>query len=362
MIKIENLHKSFGDLKVLKGISIEIEQGECVSIIGGSGSGKSVFLRTMAMLEIPEEGKIWIENKDITSPGCNLNKMREKMGMVYQGFHLFSHLNVIDNITLAPRKILGLSKEEAERKGMELLEMVGLASKAKAMPRHLSGGQSQRIAIARCLAMDPKIILFDEPTSALDPSMVGEVQAIIRSLLGIGITMLIVTHEMNFAQDIASRIFYMDEGIIYEEGTPEEIFQNPKKNKTINFIRKLKLFEYEINSKDFDLIAMVSQVDRFCSKYGFSKGYIFTTQLLLEEIITVLLDKYYSEINPSIKFTIEYSEADNKLKLYIFYQGENINIAEECMDEIQKMILIGKTQTLEHFYAEGVNEIRLTIK
>lgn len=361
MIRVENLHKSFGKLEVLKGINTCINDGECIAIIGGSGTGKSVFLRSLAMLEIPDQGHILIDGDDITSQGFNLNKMRENMGMVYQGFHLFCHLNVLDNITLAPQKVLGKTKEEAEKKAMELLELVGLVSKAKAMPKHLSGGQSQRIAIARCLAMNPKIILFDEPTSALDPTMVGEVLAIIRNLLGLGITMIIVTHEMKFAQDVASRVFYMDEGIIYEEGSPEEIFNNPQKPKTINFIKKLKVFEYQIHDKAFDLISMVSQVNQFCEKYGLSKWNLFSVQLLLEEVITVLLDKYYSQKQPNINFTIEYSEADNELIILIHYEGENINIINEYMDEIQKKILIGKCHNYSHNYSNEINKIKLTI-
>ena len=360
MIKIENLYKAFGELNVLNGINAEINEGECVVVIGGSGSGKSVFLRSIAMLETPDKGKIYIEQDEITAPGFNLNKMREKMGMVYQGFHLFSHLNVLDNITLAPQKILGLSKKEAEEKAMGLLDLVGLVSKAKVMPSKLSGGQSQRIAIARCLAMNPKLILFDEPTSALDPTMVGEVLAIIRGLLGRGITMVIVTHEMQFAKDVASRVFYLDEGTIYEKGTPEQIFNNPQKIKTINFIKKLKLFEYNIDSKNFDFIAMVSQIDQFCKKYTISKGNIFVIQLIIEEIITTLLNKHYVENRPNIDLTIEYSESDSKLKIYIGYYGNNTNIVDN-MDEIQKKILLAKTHQLEHTYSDGKNELILII-
>ncbi len=361
MIKVENLHKNYGELRVLNGIDADIDEGECIAIIGGSGAGKSVFLRSMAMLEIPDQGTIWIEGENITTPGFNLNKMHEKMGMVYQGFHLFSHLNVLDNITLAPRKILGMSQPKAQQKAMELLEMVGLTAKAKAMPQQLSGGQCQRIAIARCLAMNPKIILFDEPTSALDPTMVGEVLAIIRKLLGRGITMLIVTHEMGFAQDVASRIFYMDEGIIYEQGSPERIFNSPQLPKTKNFIQKLKLFSYEIVSKDFDLIAMVASIDQFCQKYGLTKEHIFTAQLLLEEIVTSLLRKCYTDRQPDIQFTIEYAEFTKKLKLFIVYRGESINIIEEGMDEIQRMILTGKSESYTHSYDSGANQLKMII-
>ena len=281
--------------------------------------------------------------------------------MVYQGFHLFSHLNVLDNITLAPRKILGQKKAEAEKRAFELLEMVGLTAKAKAMPNQLSGGQSQRIAIARCLAMNPKIILFDEPTSALDPTMVGEVLAIIRKLLGQGITMLIVTHEMNFAQDVASRIMYLDEGVIYEQGTAEQIFHNPQRQKTINFIRKLKILEYEIDSREFDLIAFFSRIEAFCQKYGLNRKTILTAQLILEEIITTLLDKYYLTDTPQIKCNVEYSEANNELMLYVSYKGIEENIIEQAMDEIQKLLVKGKTKSYAHFYKEGSNELIIKI-
>jgi polar amino acid transport system ATP-binding protein len=361
MIEIQNLHKSFGNLRVLNGISAEISDGECIALIGGSGAGKSVFLRCLAMLEMPDEGRIIIDGQDITAPGVNLNKVRERMGMVYQGFHLFSHLNVLDNITLAPCKILKQPKPEAERKAMELLELVGLASKAKSMPRQLSGGQSQRIAIARCLAMNPKVILFDEPTSALDPVMTGEVLAIIRSLLGRGITMLLVTHEMKFAEDAASRVFFLDEGTIYEQGSPEQIFHSPQKPKTIRMIKKLKLFETEISDRNFDWIAMFSRVRQFCEKYGLTKWMLFTVQLVLEEILTTLLNIYFSQCCPKIRFTLEYSETDKSMELHVFYQGENVNIFTECMDEVQQKILTGKCRSRIHTYSDEINEIQLTL-
>lgn len=360
MIQIQNLYKSFGNLGVLNGINAEISDGECIALIGGSGAGKSVFLRCLAMLETPDEGHIIIDGQDITAPGVNLNKVRERMGMVYQGFHLFSHLNVLDNITLAPRKIMKLPKAEAEHRAMELLELVGLSSKAKAMPRQLSGGQSQRIAIARCLAMNPKIILFDEPTSALDPAMTGEVLAIIRSLLGRGITMLLVTHEMKFAEDAASRVFFLDEGTIYEQGTPAQIFHSPHKPKTIRMIKKLKLFEMEISERNFDWIAMFSRVRQFCEKYGLTKWMLFTVQLVLEEILTVLLNTYFSQSNPKIHFTLEYSETDKSMELHVFYHGKNVNIFTDGMDEVQQKILAGKCRSRTHTYNDGINEIQLT--
>ena len=218
MIKVSGLTKKFGDLIVFQNINTHINRGECIAIIGPSGMGKSVFLRTITMLEKPDNGSIFINGVDITQKGVDLNRIREKMGMVYQGFHLFSHLNVLENITLAPRLVRKLDFGMAEKRAMELLNMVGLEDKAQSYPHELSGGQQQRIAIARSLAMDPEIILFDEPTSALDPTMTCEVLSIIRKLTKMGLTMLIVTHEMNFAKEVADRIFYMDEGGIYEEG------------------------------------------------------------------------------------------------------------------------------------------------
>ena len=211
MIRVEKLSKAFGSLQVLRDVTLTVEKGERIVIIGGSGCGKSVFLRCMDLLEIPDKGTVFVGEDELTSRKADLNRIRRKVGMVYQGFHLFSHMNVLDNITLAPVKLLGLSREEAEKKEENLLGMVGLESKKYAMPEVLSGGQKQRIAIVRCLAMEPEVMLFDEPTSALDPTMVGEVLATLRLLAKQGMTMIIVTHEMGFAREIATRVLYMDE-------------------------------------------------------------------------------------------------------------------------------------------------------
>ena len=254
MIRVENLSKSFGSLHVLKDVNLTVEKGERIVIIGGSCCGKSVFLRCMDLLEKPDAGRVFIMDEELTAPKADLNRIRRRVGMVYQGFHLFSHLNVLDNITLAPVKLLGLSRKEAERKAEKLLEMVGLSGKKYMMPEHLSGGQKQRIAIARCLAMEPDVMLFDEPTSALDPTMVGEVLATLRLLAKQGMTMVIVTHEMAFAREIATRILYMDEQGIYEEGTPEEIFDAPKRSRTRDFIHRMKYFSWQTDSRDFDFL------------------------------------------------------------------------------------------------------------
>lgn len=239
MIKITNLHKSFGKNEVLKGINTHIKKGEVVVVIGPSGSGKSTFLRCLNLLEIPTDGKIVFEGNDITDKKVNIDKLRENMGMVFQGFNLFPHKKVIDNITLAPIKVKKMEPKAAREKAEGLLDMVGLKDKAETYPSSLSGGQKQRIAIARALAMEPDVMLFDEPTSALDPEMVGEVLNVMKKLANEGMTMVVVTHEMGFAREVGDRIFFMDGGNILEEGTPDEIFNHPKNERTKDFLSKV---------------------------------------------------------------------------------------------------------------------------
>ncbi len=239
LIKTEGLEKAFGKVQVLKGITTEIHKGEVVVIIGPSGSGKSTFLRTLNLLEEPTGGKIYFEGVDITDPKININKHRQKMGMVFQQFNLFPHMTVLKNMTLAPIKLLKLSKADAEKRATELLDRVGLADRANAYPNQLSGGQKQRVAIVRALCMQPDVMLFDEPTSALDPEMVGEVLSVMKKLADDGMTMAVVTHEMGFAREVADRVLFIDEGIIMEEGTPEEVFGNPKSPRLKDFLSKV---------------------------------------------------------------------------------------------------------------------------
>lgn len=239
MIHVNNLYKSFGKNDVLKGINEHIKKGEVVVVIGPSGSGKSTFLRCLNLLEEPTSGEIVFEGNSITDKKVDINKIREKMGMVFQQFNLFPHKTVLENLTIAPIKVKGISKAEAEKKAFELLERVGLTDKAKAYPSSLSGGQKQRIAIARALAMEPDVMLFDEPTSALDPEMVGEVLSVMKDLAKDGMTMVVVTHEMGFAREVGDRILFMDAGNIVEQGTPEEIFSHPKNSRTIDFLSKV---------------------------------------------------------------------------------------------------------------------------
>lgn len=239
IIQVRDLHKKFGDLEVLKGISCEINKKEVVCVIGPSGSGKSTFLRCLNLLEDISGGKIMINGHDLTDPKTEINKVRTEVGMVFQSFNLFPHMTVMQNIMLAPTKVKKISKEEAWRTGMELLDKVGLKDKADVYPSSLSGGQMQRVAIARALAMNPEIMLFDEPTSALDPELVGEVLSVMKNLAEEGMTMVVVTHEMGFAREVADRVFFMDQGIIMEEGKPEQIFSAPKNERTQSFLRKV---------------------------------------------------------------------------------------------------------------------------
>ncbi len=240
IIKTENLCKYYGEsIHALDGVSAEIKKGEVVVIVGPSGSGKSTYLRSLNLLEIPTSGKILFEGADITDPKININLHRRKMGMVFQQFNLFPHMTVLKNLTLAPMKLLKKSKEEAESKALELLKRVGLADRAGAYPSQLSGGQKQRVAICRALCMDPDVMLFDEPTSALDPEMVGEVLDVMKSLAKEGMTMVVVTHEMGFAKDVADRVIFMCDGKILEEGTPEEFFSNPKDERAKQFLKSI---------------------------------------------------------------------------------------------------------------------------
>lgn len=236
---VSQLKKSFGQNEVLKGINLEVDEGEVVCIIGPSGSGKSTFLRCMNGLEEINSGKVLVDHIDITDPKTNINKVREEIGMVFQHFNLFPHLSVLDNITLAPVESKRLTKSEAKEKALQLLDTVGLAEKANVYPHSLSGGQKQRVAIARALAMNPDIMLFDEPTSALDPEMVGEVLEVMKKLAKDGMTMVVVTHEMGFAREVGDRVIFMDGGYIVEEGTPEEVFQNPQNPRTQDFLNKV---------------------------------------------------------------------------------------------------------------------------
>lgn len=310
MIQIKHLQKRFDNLDVLSDVNLNIKQGEIISIIGPSGTGKSTFLRCLNLLEQPTGGSIIIDGEEVLNGKVNASKLRQKMGMVFQSFNLFNHLSVLDNVCIGPVKLLGKSRREAEAKAMDLLKLVGMAEKADSMPSELSGGQKQRAAIARCLSMDPEIILFDEPTSALDPTMVSEVLSVIRALARQGMTMAIVTHEMNFARDVSTRVVYMDEGIIYEEGTPEEIFEHPKRERTRVFVNRIRDFHYQFHSPDYDRFHLKSEWQAYCNKYFLTRESMRKAQL----IGNVLFRKLPLE-KGTLDFYFRYSEKTREMSM-----------------------------------------------
>ena len=360
MIKVEHLEKKFGNLTVLKDINVEIHKGEVISIIGPSGTGKSTFLRCLNLLEQPTGGKIFIDEVDILDKNTDVPKMRQKMGMVFQSFNLFNHLSILENLTIGPIKLLNKTKEEAENKAVELLKMVGLAEKANSFADELSGGQKQRVAIARCLSMDPEIILFDEPTSALDPTMVSEVLAVIRRLAREGMTLAIVTHEMDFARDVSNRVFYMDEGLIYENGPPEQIFENPKKAKTKEFINRVRSFNYHIDSPNYDLYKMNAEIELFSEKHVFSHKMVNDILLIIEELLVL----YKSQTETmKVDLRISYSEKHNNIEIIFETYGKELNIIENAEpDDIGVMIIKNKTEKIEFERSEDKNTLTLFLK
>lgn len=310
MIRVENLTKAFGQQTVLNGITAEIRAGEVVSIIGPSGTGKSTFLRCLNLLDQPTGGRIFVDGQDLLANGTNVAAVRQRMNMVFQSFNLFPHLSAIDNLTLAPMHLKNVPRETAEQEALELLRLVGMAEKRYHFPDQLSGGQRQRVAIARCLAMKPEVILFDEPTSALDPTMVGEVLSVIRRLASQGMTMVIVTHEMDFARDVSNRIFYMDEGGIYEEGTPQQIFETPQRPRTIAFVNRLRNYERRVLSPDFDLYAIHSEIEAFCDKHFLFLTARHNLLLAVEEVLE--LSRSHLD-NNGLQTTITHSEKTGDL-------------------------------------------------
>ena len=361
MITVQHLSKQYGDLVVLKDISTEIIKGEVISIIGPSGTGKSTFLRCLNLLDQPSGGHILVDGQDILDKKTNVAKVRQKMNMVFQSFNLFSHLSIIENLSLAPIKLMGLSKEKADTKSLDLLRLVGLAEKANSYPDELSGGQKQRVAIARCLAMDPEVILFDEPTSALDPTMVSEVLSVIRKLAKDGMTMLIVTHEMSFARDVSNRVFFMDQGVIYEEGTPQEIFDAPKKERTKTFINRIRNFNFKINTSEYDLYALNAEIETFCEKQFLSKKLRDNLLLITEELLLIyqpLLDSIVLEL------ILAYSEKNDTLELVLESDGKAFNPLENdaLPDEIGLNLIKSFSTKVDYVRENKKNKITIMIK
>lgn len=320
MITVKHLSKTYDNngapLTVLRDVNCEIEKGEVISIIGPSGTGKSTFLRCLNCLETPTSGEIIIDGVNILDKKTDLSSVRRKMGMVFQNFNLFNHLSVLENVTVGPRKLLGMSREDAEQQAMELLRLVGLAAKAGSMPSDLSGGQKQRVAIARCLSMKPEIILFDEPTSALDPTMVGEVLSVIRQLAQQGMTMAIVTHEMQFARDVSSRIFFMYDGVIYEDDKPEVIFTKPGKAATTAFINKIRGINVHVHGRDFDFLEMDDQIDRFCLKYAIGGDVPAKVKYVVRESISNVLPMDHEMV-----VHVDYSEKKDRVYVAFIQKG-----------------------------------------
>ncbi len=358
MIEIKGLKKEYPGVTPLQDVNTVIEKGEVISIIGPSGTGKSTLLRCINKLETPTAGQILVDGEDITTKDCDIYKVRQKMGMVFQSFNLFSHLMVIENIMLGPVELLKTPRQTAYDEAMELLYMVGLADKALAYPHELSGGQKQRVAIARTVAMKPEIILFDEPTSALDPTMVGEVLSVIKMLAGKGMTMVIVTHEMKFARDVSTRIFYMDEGVIYENGTPEQIFDHPQKPKTRVFVKRLKTLHKTITSKSFDHIALNTDFEEFGRRQALSQKEIYKIQLVFEELCMQLIMPNLQEAF-TLDCDVEYSEKDSSIEVKLSYDGERFDPLQGA-DELLLTLLNNTTRTMEHRYDEK-NIIAVTI-
>lgn len=338
MIEIQHLRKEYPASTPLKDVNTVIRDGDIISVIGPSGTGKSTLLRCINMLETPTSGHILIDGTDVTDKNCDIDLIRQKVGMVFQSFNLFEHLTVIENIMMPQTDLKKRTRQEAFDKGMSLLHSVGLGRQALRYPSELSGGQKQRVAIARTLAMDPEAILFDEPTSALDPTMVGEVQTVIRQLSQSVKAMMIVTHEMRFAKEISNKVFYMDQGIIYEEGTPEQIFDHPVKERTRAFVNGLKVLHIHVNSEFFDFIGTQSQIEEYCYKNQVSVKTAYRISSVFEELCVQILMPTLSECD--ISMTVEYSEKSAQTRMVLRYGGVPFN-PKDTKNELAYKVLAG---------------------
>ena len=361
LIRIAHLHKSFGNVTPVSDVTCDIHSGDVVSIIGPSGTGKSTLLNLINHLEPADGGTILFDGRDTNAKGYDVNHMRQEIGMVFQSFNLFPHLTVIENLILAQTRLLKRSTGEACEKGMKLLQMVGLTDKALSLPTQLSGGQQQRVAIIRAVAMDPKIILFDEPTSALDPTMVSEVLSVIRKLAEEGLTMLIVTHEMHFARHVSNRVFFMDEGIIYEEGTPEQIFDAPKKDKTRQFINRLRVFETTIHKNSPDHSGVVSGIEQFGFRYMIGRGLMNRMLIMVEELCMNAIMPILKE-DGEIRLVFEYNEtAGGSVQMEIVYAGQGVNPLETA-DAFSAALIRHACQETEWQNEGGICRIRGTLQ
>lgn len=353
IIKISHLQKKYSDgVQVLKDVNAEIRKGEVISIIGPSGTGKSTFLRCLNLLEQPTGGSIVIDGENILDPAADVPALRQKMGMVFQSFNLFNGMTIMENITFVPMKVHGLEREKAEKEAIELLQMVGLAEKARFYPEQLSGGQKQRVAIARALAMHPDILLFDEPTSALDPTMVSEVLGVMRTLAKKGMTMVVVTHEMRFAREVCNRVFFMNEGIIYEDGTPEQIFDHPQKPKTRIFINQIREYSYAIHSKDYDFYEMMAGIVAFGDRYNFPEKVNENILHVVEEGILML------GAREGMNVRISYSEKSSDIEITVTTpEILQENPLETESNEVGSIIMKGLSKSVDYSCREDGSRI-----
>ena len=338
MIEVRNITKSFDNNIILENVSLEVNQGEAVVIIGGSGCGKSTLLRCMNRLITPEKGEVFIDGENILDPKTDIDRVRRKMGMVYQNFNLFSHLNVIDNITLAPMKVAGVTREAAEAEASQLLKRVGLVGHEYHMPDSLSGGQKQRVAIARALAMHPEVILFDEPTSALDPTMVDEVETVIRDLIRDGMTSVIVTHEMRFARNIATKVIFLAEKGIYEQGSVKDVFDYPQKVLTQRFLYRSRMFETTLKKEEMDLPSLATDLKGFLRKHESTSAQLRLITIINDELIIPVMNT--TETCKLIRIKMLCSETGTGHILHINFPGlESDPLQKPFLDEINTSIL-----------------------
>lgn len=361
MIQIRNLTKTYGSVTPLRNVNLDIHRGEVIAIIGPSGTGKSTLLRMINRLETPTSGTIIVDGEDITAAHCRLDLVRQKIGMIFQSFNLFAHLTVIENIMAAPMSLRHLSRQEAYQQAMALLKSVGLQSKALSYPSELSGGQQQRIAIVRAMAMQPEMLLFDEPTSALDPTMVGEVESVIRRVAREGTTMMIVTHEMDFARSIASRVIFMDDGGVCEDGTPEQIFEHPRHERTRQFIHHLKVLTITVDSHDVDSLGCNTLIEEFAAKNDIPRKTTLSLHHLFDEVCIGMLLPTMER--PLIKMTIEYG-ADEQVTVSIDYNGERLDINDSDDDialAIVKALTTGLTYSYDASDARLPNHLRMKV-
>ena len=358
LISITGLKKSFGTLDVLRDINVDVHKGEVISVIGPSGTGKSTFLRCLNLLEQPTKGSILIDGQDILSPDADVPMLRRRMGMVFQSFNLFNGMSVLDNLCMAPMQLLGKSREEAEQKARDLLQTVGLAERADALPNQLSGGQKQRVAIARALAMEPEILLFDEPTSALDPTMVSEVLGVMTRLAREGMTMIVVTHEMRFARQVSSRVLFFADGVVYEDGTPTQLFEHPQRERTKQFIQQIHETTFSIESEQFDWYAMMAQMEQFCQQYNLSSQRTEGVLHVIDESLAIL-GSGGTAIQPGTRLTLSYTEQDDTLQFTINCPQEvDQNLISAESDDLALIILRNFCQDIS---IDG-NIIRMIVK